>query len=113
MRKITIVWTITLVLIVAGLTIIGFKFKEDNINEIMEEELIKQVEKYLGLYPSFYPAFNETKRFSYEMLKDEGYDAKLEEGCNGYVAVEGKNTGFQYKAYIKCPNYTTKGYSEE
>lgn len=113
MKKITIIWTITLVIIVTGLTIVGFKIKNENINNIMEEELMKQAEKYLGLYPTLYPPLGETATFSAEMLKDEGYDAKLEDGCVGYVVVENKNSGFSYKAYVKCPDYTTEGYSEE
>ena len=113
MRKITIVWTITLIIIVSVLTFIGFKYKEKNIDSIMEEELIKQAEKYLGLYPSLYPSLGNSARFTSEKLADEGYDAKLEDGCSGYVVVETKNTGFDYKAYIKCPNYMTMGYSQE
>lgn len=113
MKKITIVWTITLVLIVSGLTIIGFKIKADNIDNIMEKSLITKAEKYLGLYPSLFPALGKEIRLDAEKLKSEGYDPELEKDCTGYVIVKNENSGFKYKAYINCPNYTTKGYSKE
>lgn len=113
MRKITIVWTITLLIIVGGLTVIGLKIKNDNKSNFMEDELIKQTEKYMGLYPNLYPTLGNKVTLTSERLKEEGYNAKLEEDCTGYVVVENGNTGFKYNAFIKCPDYTTKGYSEE
>ncbi len=113
MKKITIVWTITLLIIVGGLTIIGLKIKNDNKSNFMEDELVTQTEKYMGLYPNLYPTLGNKVKFTSEKLKEEGYDAKLEDDCVGYVEVENINTGFKYKAYIKCSDYTTKGYSEE
>jgi len=114
MKKITIVWTIILVVIVAGLTVIGFKFKKDNINNIMEDALVEQAERYLGLYPGLFPTLGNSKTFTAQELKDEGYDAGLEEeNCEGYIVVENTNGGFKYHPYVKCPDYTTEGYSKE
>ena len=113
MKKITIIWTITLVLIVSGLTFIGFQIKKDNINNFMEDALVEQAEKYFGLYPGLYPTLGNSKKITSEELKDHDHDPKLEENCRGYVVVENKNSGFEYRPYVSCPNYKTKGYSEE
>ncbi len=113
MKKITIVWTIILIVIVAGLTFIGFKIKSENKDNVLEKALITQSEKYFGLYMSKYPKLNESVRITYEELKEEGYDAELGLNCTGYVVVENKNGVYDYKAYVSCPNYTTEGYSEE
>ena len=113
MKKITIVWTIILIMIITGLTIIGFKIKADNIDNIMEESIIKQTEKYFGLYPSLYPSKGNSKTMKVEELINNGYDPELEEGCTGYVTITNGDMGFKYDAYIKCPDYTTKGYDEE
>jgi len=32
--------------------------------------------------------------------------------CTGYVEVFKNNTVYDYKAYIKCDNYETKGYEK-
>lgn len=112
MKKITIVWTITLIIIVGGLTAIGFKIKSEKIDNIMETSLVEQTEKYLGLYTNLYPTLGNTTKITYEELLNQNYDANLEEGCTGYVIIENTNMGFQYKAYINCPDYTTEGYEE-
>ncbi len=113
MKKITIVWTIVLIIIVAGLTVIGLKIKNDNATNFMEDALVEQAEKYLGLYPGLFPPRGESITLKSEKLASDGYDAKLEENCTGYVTVDNTNSGFKYKAYIKCPDYTTKGYEEK
>lgn len=113
MKKITIVWTITLLIIVGGLTVIGLQIKKENIQNIMEESLVEQAEKYFGLYPGLFPTLNNSKKMSAEELKSNGYDANLEKDCDGYVVVTNKNNGYEYKGYVKCPDYMTEGYSNE
>lgn len=113
MKKITIVWTIILIIIVGGLTIIGFKIKSEKIDNIMESSLVETSKKYLGLYTGEYPKMGNKTVLTNEKLKDFGYDAKLEKGCDGYVVIENSEMGFTYKAYIKCSDYTTKGYKDE
>lgn len=113
MKKMTIVWTITLLVIITGLTIYGFKMKENDIGDISEESLVTQVKKYLGTYPALYPTKGNEIRFSSDRLKEEGYDPELDENCVGYVVVKNENMGFSYEPYVKCENYVTKGYSNE
>jgi hypothetical protein len=112
MKKITIVWTITILIIVGGLTIIGFKYKEKNGSNIMEKSLVTQTQKYFGLYPGLYPSKGSQVKITNDELKEEGYDAELDDDCTGYVVIEYADMGYTYNAYIKCPDYTTKGYTE-
>ena len=113
MKKIAIIWTIVIVTIVGGLTIFGLNFKKDKLGELSEEALVEQSKKYLGLYPALYPTKGEQIVLSDEKLKDEGYDPKLEGDCIGYIVVKSTDMGFKYEPYVKCPNYTTNGYSNE
>ena len=113
MKKITIVWTITLVIIVVGLTVIGFKIKRENISNIMEDAIVEKTQKYFGLYPSLYPTLGEEKRITVGELIDNGYDPELEDGCDGYIIIKNTNNGFKYYPYVSCPDYVTEGYSEK
>lgn len=110
MKKIAIIWTTVLILIIGCLTAYGFKIKKDNIGNFSESELITQTKKYLGLYPALYPTKGEKITLTSEKLKDEGYDPTLDKECSGYVVVENTEMGFTYNAYVKCPDYITKGY---
>ena len=110
MRKITIVWTIILLIIVGGLTLIGFHFKNDKVSNVMEESLKSQAEKYLNTYVGLYPKFGNQIKLTSEQLIDAGYDPSLNTGCVGYVIVKNENMGFKFYPYVKCSDYTTKGY---
>ncbi len=112
MKKITIVWTIILVVVVAGLTIIGFNMKEKNVENILEKALQTQCEKYLGLYPGLYPNLGDSIKVTYSELVDKGYDAELGENCDGYVIVKNTNMGFTYESFVNCPDYVTEGYDK-
>lgn len=113
MKRIAIVWTITLIVIVAGLTVIGLKIKKDNVGNLSEDALVEQTKKYLGLYTGLYPLKGESLTLTNQKLKDEGYDANLDKECDGYVVIENKDMGFTYKAYVSCPDYETEGYSNK
>lgn len=113
MKKLTIVWTITLLAIMGGLTAYGFMFKKANLGNINEEALVNQAEKYLGTYPGLFPMKGQSTTITSEKLKDEGFDPKLENECVGYVIVESKDMGFTYNAYVKCDDYITEGYLDE
>lgn len=113
MKKKIIIWTALMFVIVGCLTIYGFAIKKNSIGELSEEAMVEQVKKYLGLYQNLYPVKGGEVKFSSDRLVSEGYDPKLESECTGYVVVKNGNMGFEYKAYIKCPDYETKGYSKE
>ncbi len=113
MKKIAIIWSISIVIIVGGLTIYGLFYKKNNIGNLSEEALVKQAEKYLGTYPAKFPLKGDLIKLTNEFLKDEGYNAELETDCSGYVVVKNEDMGYKYNAYVKCPDYVTKGYSQE
>ena len=113
MKKVLIVWIIIAVLLVGGLTIIGFKIKKQNKPyKDLEEKLQIAAEGYIGYYPNLLTS-NEI-RITNDELIDHDYSKKLNVNgqlCQGYVIVN-KNMGMiEYDPYIKCKNYTTKGYS--
>ena len=61
-----------------------------------------------------YPTKGNRSKVSLEDLKNSNMLEELkvdDDNCDGYVIVE--NTGvIEYKAYIKCNNYTTKDYDK-
>jgi len=109
------IWGVIVVIILGLLTFLGFKIteKDKNYNEL-EEKLVSSAEKYVDnkfLYPK---GDDEAKVTSKELIDNEFLDElKFEDDvCSGYVIVK-LDGAYKYNAYIKCKNYTTKGYSEE
>ena len=47
-------------------------------------------------------------------LQDAGYirDLNIEDSCNGFVIVEYNKDVFEYKGYLSCDGYTSKGYKK-
>lgn len=113
MKKMTIVWTLTLLVVVGSLTTFGFKLKKEKGSNIMEKSLVTQAEKYMGLYPGLFPTKGNSFTVGADELKQDGYDAKLDSGCDGYVVITNESSGFKYNAYVKCPDYMTDGYENE
>lgn len=112
MKKVTIIWTISIVVIIVGLTFIGFHIKDDKVSNIMEESIVEKTQKYLNLYVKLYPTLNNEKKITVDELIDAGYNPNLNKDCTGYVIVKNTNMGFTYHAYVKCPDYVTKDYQE-
>lgn len=104
MKRITIAWTLILIIIIIGLTLFGFHLKKNELSSLMEKDLVKQTEKYLGLYTNLYPSFGQSKTITLDELIDNGYDPKLDDGCTGYVVIENTNMGFKYKPVVECQN---------
>ena len=112
MKKITIVWTLILIIIIGGLTVVGMRIKDDKVSNIMEDSLSKNCEKYLNYYVGLYPKLGANKKITSQELIDAGYDPKLNDNCTGYVIVSNTNRGFEFKPYVKCIDYVTDGYAE-
>ena len=111
MKKNMVIWLILIVILVGGLTIIGLKIKNENKEyKTFEKKMTDVAKAYYGEKPGLLKN-NET--ISIQDLSD--YDNTLtnkvnEEECNGYVKTTSNMGIFEYKAYIKCNEYTTKGY---
>lgn len=105
-----IIWTIVLVIVIAGLTVYGFKLKEINRGPNMEKAMVEQGKKYLNKNRAFYPEMGNSFKITSERLKNEGYDPKLEDECVGYFVVKSQGEGYEFNGYVSCPDYKTEGY---
>lgn len=111
-----VIWGVIVVILVGLLTVLGFMLKGKNEKyEKIEDRLIKATSSYVD-YNFLYPEGNEkVKILSKDLIENEFL--KLEElktdddTCTGYVMLK-KDVVYEYKAYIKCKNYTTKGYQK-
>ena len=55
----------------------------------------------------------ESIKFDDNILEKAGFLKTMQvenDKCTGYVDVKRKTSGYDFKAYIKCTNYTTEGY---
>ena len=122
MKKIKVlycIWAIIVIAIISLLTLIGYKYKE-NTNKYKKAE--NNFVKYVKIYADekfIYPDEGESIKVKLEDLQKDGKvrvslvcdnagDVTCEK-CDGYVKITKKGV-YKYKAYIKCENYTTKGY---
>lgn len=114
MKLLYIIWGVLVILLVAVLTYIGFQYK----NRIkpykdMESKLVETAKKYVEL--NFrYPENGEVVIIKGEdLIKDKLIESITisEKTCNGYVTVS-YNGVYNYKGYIDCETYTTKGYQK-
>lgn len=115
MQKYSIIWGIMVVIIVALLTLLGFMYKDKTkVYKDLEKKLVEAEKKYVDA-KFLYPQSGETLKTSHEELINERYldNLKLEDKeCSGYVEVYLDGTVYNYKGYVKCDNYETKGYEE-
>lgn len=110
MKKILYVWIAVAVLLVCGLTFIGFNIKkQDKPYTDYEKKLVFAAQSYMGQYISEMPSSSTT--VSYKKLNEAGL-VEENKDCDGYVLIKKKISTFDYKAYIKCDKYTTNGYEE-
>lgn len=112
MKKILTIWIFVAVILVGSLTTIGFVVKKQNKEYKNLEEKIKfEAQSYYGAKPI---ELKEGSHISIESLKKEGYEINnIVNGdtCSGYVIITSKMSLLNYNPYIKCENYTTKGYN--
>ena len=113
-KALFISWFIIVFILIALLTIIGFNYKK-LIQEYkkLETKLVKSSEKYTE-DNNDYPSENLELILTSDELKEAGYLDELKvnkDVCTGYVIIT-KTDIYNYKPYLKCQNYTTKGYQE-
>ena len=88
-----------------------FKDKE---YKVLENNMENVVSKYLGQYFGEYPESGEKKINIIDVI-NKGYNINMkvnEDVCDGYVVVKKVSIAYEYNGYIKCTNYTTKGYNK-
>ena len=107
-----IIWGILVVIIIGLLTFLGFMYqKKLEPYKELEFNLKEAAEKYVEL-EFLYPEDGEKLIIkSEDMIQKEIMDelSYKNESCNGYVELS-YNGVYNYKSFIKCDNYETKGY---
>lgn len=115
MKKISILWGIVAVGIFSLLTVFGFLYKgKVKEYEALEKKLV-EVEKKYADKKFLYPESGDTVKTTLKELKENGLitDFKVkDQECDGYVILSHESTVYEYKGYVKCGDYKTKGYQE-
>ncbi len=112
-NKMYFVWGIVVFLIFVLLTIFGFMYKnKTSFYKSLEEKLVNAEKKYADA-KFLYPQNGETVKITAKEMIEYGALDSLEydgEICDGYATVQKKGTVFDFKGYVSCKNYKTKGY---
>ena len=115
MKIISYAWGIILFVLVAGLTAIGFVYK----NKIKKyEKLENKLENSIKAYVDekfIYPEEGKNIKVTYQELKSNSAIDNLEindEECDGYGIITHEREIFKYETYVKCNNYKTKNYDK-
>lgn len=117
MKKVKVLyvfWIILIMALVTILTYIGFVYKTKlKPYKDLESNLTESAKKYVEL-KFLYPEEGEVTIINLEdlmreeILKDFSYNNKE---CDGYVELS-YNGVYNYKSFINCDDYRTKGYEE-
>ncbi len=102
MHKISVIWGCIMFLLVIGVTIVGFVYKNETKKyKTFEKTIVDQASTYLKNN-------NLTKASLEELIENDAVQLteEYQKQCTGYVTLKNEN----YKSYIKCQNYQTKGY---
>ena len=118
MKKITIIWMIIMLLLVFLLIVLGINISKKKAPYVaLENDIIDAMKVYYGQDSNLVklPKKNKTARVTIGELESYGLNINNiinGDNCDGYGIVTGKDVAFSYKAYIKCNDYKTKGYSD-
>ena len=115
MHRISVIWGVVMLLIFTLLTFIALNWKKNNNGYKDLENLL--VDKVISYYESkySYPTGMEVVTISLAELKENNVINELNyngDVCDGYVNVSFDGV-INYRGYIKCNNYMTKGYSSQ
>jgi hypothetical protein len=115
MRKLMIPWIFIMIMLVGGLTFIGFyQASRYGAYRDLERRLENAARSYLGQFPDRHPNTSKVITSNYLMNEDFLDNLKIEDNqCTGYVIVTRRGRFYNYGAYIKCDNYTTRGFDED
>ncbi len=115
MKQMYILWGMLVIGLFILLLIFGFSYKGKVAKyKELEEKIVEAEMRYVD-ENFLYPNQGDVLKTNASLLIEKGYLDSLDieqENCSGYAEVKKDKTVFSYKAYIKCNNYKTKGYSE-
>jgi len=111
MQRVLIVWIFVTVLLVGGLTFIGwYNIQQNGMFFKLENKLETAARTYFGMYPDRHPAnsltINSNTLIEEDMLDFENEDLE----CIGYVIVTSQLIGYRYEAFIRCMKYSTNNF---
>lgn len=128
-KEFIILLAVMLIAIIISMSLFNQKVtpEEEVIEEPVEEKVTyTDLEKKLKLGAERYQNDNysvdadkdETWILTYTFLKKEDYLDKIKdlsnnEECDGYVIFEKEGMNITYAPYLKCSNYTTKGFDSK
>lgn len=115
MKKMYFVWGIIIVALFLILILFGFVYKNKSSDyKILEQKLVEAEKKYIDA-KFLYPQDNKELKVTADILMKNGYLEELKvnnEDCDGYATIQKNGTVFEYKGYVACKNYKTKGYEK-
>lgn len=114
MKRLAIVWGIFLVLIFTCLTIFGFMYKsKSKVYKELENDFNEKTKQYVD-QQFLYPDEGKTLKVTSDELIENEIISELkvnDDECIGYTLVT-YDSVYEYKSYIKCDHYTTRGYEK-
>lgn len=111
MKRTMIVWSLLMVILIGGLTYIGFNLTSKNKDFYVKENLIKEAAiEYFNHYPDKLPPKEAIVKK--ETLEKEGFLDETNLNCEGFVRVVKNIINYDYTGFIKCINYETKNYDK-
>jgi len=114
MKKIMVVWIFIMIILVGGLTFIGFhKANTQGVYRELEKKIVTAAESYFEMNPNRLPNAGSLSITSERLIYEGFLDNLYHEGeCIGYVIVTIRIRSHNFNGYIKCDNYTTHGFNE-
>ncbi len=114
MHRISIVWGSILLIIVIGLTFMGFYLKHNTKVYRDYEKLVAEKTKDYVLTNSL--IYGKTVQLKLEdLIENKVIDSNIvnDKECKGYVEIEYmKESQYNYKTYLQCGKYKTRGYKK-
>lgn len=118
MKNITIVWIIVIMFLISVLSIIGINSsKKQAPYKALENDIVEAMKIYYGQDTNLnkLPKNKEKTKITIAELESFGLNINnivKNDKCEGYGIVIGKSVSYNYKAYIKCNDYTTNKYEK-
>lgn len=114
LKIIAIAWGLLLLVIFSVLTYFALQWKNKTYPYLaFEDELVSKTKSYFESAHQ-YPNKGDKVVIKFDELKENSVVNTFsvnDDECDGYVVVKNKGV-IEYKAYIKCNNYTTKDFEK-
>lgn len=115
MKKLTVMWVIIMTLMFTLVYSIGLSYsKTFKPYRTLEADYVEAAQIYLDMFEIKLNSYQTMEITSDELMSNNILTESSVDGdeCTGYVVIKKKLVENEYKAYIKCQNYTTNDYEE-